>query len=112
MARYRPGDEVDLAVVGAGAGGSVLAQRLARRGWRIVLFDAGPLWDPDRDWVSDEAASHHLYWTENRIVGGSDPVALGSNKTGPGGGGSATHLGGNAPRLPPARFPARSPPGA
>src|SRR4051794_41798252 len=87
MARYRPGDEVDLAVVGAGAGGSVLAQRLARRGWRIVLFDAGPLWDPDRDWVSDEAGSHHLYWTEPRIIGGDDPGALGAHNSGPRGGG-------------------------
>ena len=32
MRRYRDDDEVDLVVVGAGAGGSVLAQRLARRG--------------------------------------------------------------------------------
>src|SRR4051794_5664052 len=108
MARYRPGDEVDLAVVGAGAGGSVLAQRLARRGWRIVLFDAGPLWDPDRDWVSDEAASHHLYWTENRIVGGSDPVALGSDTSGRGVGGSMIHLAGYAPRFHPSDFRTRS----
>ena len=39
-------DEVDLAIVGCGAGGSVLAQRLARRGWRVVALDAGPFWDP------------------------------------------------------------------
>ena len=59
-------DEVDIAIVGCGAGGGVLAQRLARAGWSVVVFDAGPLWDPDRDWVSDEAGSHHLYWTEPR----------------------------------------------
>ena len=40
-------DEVDLAVVGCGAGGSTLLQRLARRGWRVVALDAGPFWDPD-----------------------------------------------------------------
>jgi pyruvate dehydrogenase (quinone) len=33
-------------------------------------FEAGPFWDPDRDWVSDEAGSHDLYWTEERIIGG------------------------------------------
>src|SRR5439155_16663610 len=70
MRRHRDVDEVDLAIVGAGAGGSVLAQRLARRGWRIVVLESGPLWDPDRDWVSDEAGQHKLYWTEERIIGG------------------------------------------
>ena len=64
------GDEVDLCIVGAGAGGSVLAQRLARRGWRIVILEAGPFWHPDEDWVSDEAGSHELYWTQQRVIGG------------------------------------------
>ena len=32
MARYDDSDEVDICIVGAGAGGSVLAQRLARAG--------------------------------------------------------------------------------
>ncbi|MBV9953417.1 MAG: NAD(P)-binding protein, partial [Acidimicrobiia bacterium] len=52
MVRYDDGDEVDLVIVGAGAGGSVLAQRLARAGWRIVILEAGPFWHPDEDWVS------------------------------------------------------------
>ena len=53
MRRYDEDDEVDLVVVGAGAGG-VLTQRLARAGWSVVCLDAGPFWDPDADWVSDE----------------------------------------------------------
>ena len=65
MRRYADDDEVDLVIVGAGAGGSVLAQRLARRGWRIVILEAGPFWHPDEDWVSDEAGSHQLYWTSS-----------------------------------------------
>jgi NAD(P)-dependent dehydrogenase (short-subunit alcohol dehydrogenase family) len=40
MRRYAETDEVDLVIVGAGAGGSVLAQRLARRGWRVVIIEA------------------------------------------------------------------------
>src|SRR5438105_8197760 len=44
MRRYADGDEVDLVVVGAGAGGSVLTQRLARAGWRVVWLDARPFW--------------------------------------------------------------------
>ena len=74
MRRFRTSEPVDLVIVGAGAGGTVLAQRLARAGWRIVMLEAGPFWDPDQDWVSDEAGSWHLYWTQTRIIGGEDPV--------------------------------------
>ncbi len=63
MRRFDDKDEVDIVIVGCGAGGGVLAQRLARAGWSAVAMDAGPFWDPDRDWVSDEKGSHHLYWT-------------------------------------------------
>lgn len=104
MARYDPSFEVDLVIVGAGAGGGTLAQRLARRGWKIVLLDAGPFWDPDEDWVSDEAGSHGLYWTEERIIGGSDPVELGKNNSGRGVGGSMIHYAGYCPRFHPSDF--------
>jgi len=104
MQRYRDEDEVDLCIVGAGAGGSVLAQRLARHGWRIVILEAGPFWDPDADWVSDEAGSHDLYWTEPRVIGGSDPVELGKNNCGRGVGGSMVHYAGYAPRFHPSDF--------
>lgn len=50
-------DEVDLVVVGCGAGGGVLIQRLARAGWKVVELDAGSFWDPDADWASDEVGS-------------------------------------------------------
>jgi choline dehydrogenase-like flavoprotein len=108
MRRYDPDDEVDLVVVGAGAGGAVLTQRLARAGWRVVCFDAGPFWDPDRDWVSDERGSHGLYWTEPRQIGGADPVPLGSNNSGRGVGGSMVHCAGYTPRFHPSDFHTRS----
>ena len=104
MRRYDESDEVDLVVVGAGAGGSVLAQRLARRGWRIVVIEAGPFWHPDDDWVSDEAGSHGLYWTQKRIIGGSDPIELGKNNSGRGVGGSMVHYAGYTPRFHPSDF--------
>src|SRR3569623_227527 len=78
MRRYDDTDEVDVAVVGCGAGGSMLLQRLARAGFKVVGFDAGPFWDPDHDWVSDEAGSHPLYWTAPRVIDGDAPVQLGS----------------------------------
>ena len=90
--------------MGCGAGGSTLMQRLARRGWRVVGLDAGPFWDPDADWVSDEAGSHHLYWTEPRVIDGADPVPLGSNNSGRGVGGSMVHYAGYTPRLHPSDF--------
>jgi choline dehydrogenase-like flavoprotein len=104
MRRFDDTDEVDLAVVGCGAGGSVLTQRLARSGWRVVALDAGPFWDPDRDWVSDEAGSHRLYWTEPRVIDGTDPVPLGSNNSGRGVGGSMVHYAGYTPRFHPSDF--------
>ncbi len=84
MRRYDENDEVDVVVVGCGAGGATFIQRLARAGASIVGLDAGPFWDPDADWVSDEWGSHRLYWTEPRVISGADPVPLGSNNSGPG----------------------------
>ncbi len=104
MRRFDDTDEVDLVVVGCGAGGSTMIQRLARAGWKVVALDAGPFWDPGADWVSDEAGSHHLYWTEPRVISGSDPVPLGSNNSGRGVGGSMVHYAGYTPRFHPSDF--------
>ncbi len=108
MARYDDDYAVDLAIVGAGAGGGTLAQRLARRGWKVVVLEVGPFWDPDEDWVSDEAGSHGLYWTDRRIVGGEDPVELGKNNSGRGVGGSMVHYAGYCPRFHPSDFEVRT----
>jgi choline dehydrogenase-like flavoprotein len=104
MRRFADEDEIDLVIVGCGAGGSVLLQRLARAGWRVAALDAGPFWDPDTDWVSDEAGSHHLYWTDPRVIAGSDPVPMGSNNSGRGVGGSMVHYAGYTPRFHPSDF--------
>ncbi len=104
MRHYDENDEVDVVVVGCGAGGATLIQRLARAGVSIVGLDAGPFWDPDADWVSDEWGSHRLYWTEPRVISGSDPVPLGSNNSGRGVGGSMIHYAGYAPRFHPSDF--------
>jgi choline dehydrogenase-like flavoprotein len=104
MARYPETAAVDLVVVGAGAGGTVLAQRLARKGWKIVVLEKGPFWDPDRDWVSDEKGAGPIYWTDNRIIGGTDPIEMGKNNSGVGVGGSMTHFAGYVPRFHPSDF--------
>jgi choline dehydrogenase-like flavoprotein len=40
MREYRPSQEVDFCIIGTGAGGGVLAQRLARFGFSVVVLEA------------------------------------------------------------------------
>ncbi len=72
------------------------------------MLEAGPFWDPDADWVSDEAGSHKLYWTDERVTGGQDPVQLGKNNSGHGVGGSMIHYAGYCPRFHPSDFEVRT----
>ena len=104
MRRYAENDAVDYVVVGVGSAGGVLVQRLARAGFRVVGLEAGPFWDTERDWVSDEAGSHQLYWEDQRVTGGSDPLALGANNSGKGVGGGSVHWASFTPRLHPSDF--------
>ena len=104
MRRYSPSEEVDVCVVGVGSAGGVLMQRLARAGFRVVGIEAGPFWDTERDWVSDEAGSHQLYWNELRITGGENPIALGANNSGRGVGGGSVHWAAFTPRFHPSDF--------
>jgi choline dehydrogenase-like flavoprotein len=104
MRKYENKEEVDALIIGCGAGGATMLQRLSRAGWKVIGFDAGPFWNPETDWVSDEAGSHNLYWTETRVIGGSDPVPLGSNNSGRGVGGSMVHYAGYVPRFHPSDF--------
>ncbi|HWT32309.1 MAG TPA: GMC family oxidoreductase [Microbacterium sp.] len=108
MRRYSDSDELDAVIVGAGAGGATMLQRLARHGWRVAALEAGPFWDPEADWVSDEAGAHDLYWTQPREIGGDDPVPLGSNNCGRGVGGSMVHFAGYVPRFHPSDFRTQS----
>ena len=101
-------DEVDFCIVGAGAAGGVLGARLAEAGFSVVLLDAGPHWDPTRDFVSDEVGSRHLFWTDERITGGHDAVELGSNNSGRGVGGSTVHYSMIAMRAHPEDFRRRT----
>jgi len=104
MHRFAPNEEVDICIVGVGSAGGVLLQRLARAGFRVAGFEAGPFWDTERDWVSDEAGSHKLYWNDLRITGGEDPIALGANNSGKGVGGGSVHWAGFTPRFHPSDF--------
>ena len=101
-------EEVDFCIVGCGASGGVLGAKLAEAGFSVVMLDAGPHWDPTRDFVSDELGSYRLFWTDERITGGNDPVELGSNNSGRGVGGSTVHYSMIAMRAHPADFRRRT----
>jgi choline dehydrogenase-like flavoprotein len=102
--QFREGEIVDFAIVGVGSAGGVLLQRLARAGFKVLGFEAGPFWDTERQWVSDENGSHQLYWNDLRITGGTDPLALGSNNSGRGVGGGSVHWASFVPRFHPSDF--------
>lgn len=104
MNRFGPGEEIDYVIVGVGAAGGVLLQRLARAGFKVIGLEAGPFWDTERDWVSDEAGSRQLYWQDLRISGGKNPLALGENNSGKGVGGGTVHWAAFTPRFHPSDF--------
>src|SRR5665213_1704249 len=104
MRRFKELDEVDYVIVGVGSAGGVLLQRLARAGFNVVGLEAGPFWDTEKDWVSDEKGSHELYWNDLRITGGTHPLALGENNSGKGVGGGSVHWAAFTPRFHPSDF--------
>lgn len=85
-------EECDVCIVGAGAAGGVLAHELAKAGLRVVVIEAGPFWDPQSDFASDELSMRRLAWQETRLVTGKDPLRLGHNNSGRGVGGGTVHF--------------------
>lgn len=101
-------EEVDVVIVGAGAAGGVLAKELGEAGMSVVLLDAGPMRDPQKDFASDELAMRSLGWQDTRIVDGHDPLTMGHNNSGRGIGGGTLHFTGVFLRFHDADFKARS----
>ncbi|MEX3811701.1 GMC family oxidoreductase [Paraburkholderia sp. BR13439] len=108
MRTYSDGEEVDFAIVGTGAGGGTLACRLAEKGFRVVAFDAGAWWRPLEEFASDEAHQEKLFWTDERICDGDNPLKLGHNNSGKAVGGSTVHFAMVSLRFRPEWFKSRS----
>jgi choline dehydrogenase-like flavoprotein len=108
MREYSLDEPVDFAIVGTGAGGGTLACRLAEHGFSVVAFDAGPYWRPLEDFASDEHHQEKLYWTDERIVAGENPLQLGANNSGKSVGGSTVHFAMVSLRFRPEWFKSRS----
>jgi choline dehydrogenase-like flavoprotein len=108
MREYSEDDPVDFVIVGTGAGGGTLACKLAEYGFSVVALDAGPYWRPLEDFASDEFHQSKLYWTDERIVDGANPLQLGSNNSGKSVGGSTVHFAMVSLRFRPEWFKART----
>jgi len=108
MREYRDDEAVDFVIVGTGAGGGTLACKLAEHGFSVVALDAGPYWRPLEDFASDEAHQAKLYWSDERIVDGDNPLQLGSNNSGRSVGGSTVHFAMVSLRFRPEWFKART----
>lgn len=108
MREYPQAEPVDFLIVGAGAGGATLACKLSESGFSVVVLEAGPFWRPLEDFASDELEQQKLYWTDERIIGGADPIALGGNNSGRGVGGTTVHFSMISLRFRPEWFRSRS----
>ena len=104
MRRYALGDPVDALIVGTGAGGAPLMARLARAGLSVVALEAGPLFEPAKDFATDELAQQILFWKDERLSAGTDALAFGANNSGIGVGGSTLHYTAYVPRAQPDDF--------
>lgn len=85
-------EEVDVVIVGAGAAGGVLAKELAQSGLSVVVIEAGPFRNPQKDFASDELSMKNLGWQDTRIVDGQNPLTMGHNNSGRGVGGGTVHF--------------------
>ena len=98
MTRHSTSDIVDAVVIGTGAGGAPIMARLAGAGMSVVALEAGKAWDPARDFATDEEAQGKLFWMDERLTAGADPLIFGSNNSGIGVGGSTVHYTAYFPR--------------
>jgi choline dehydrogenase-like flavoprotein len=108
MRQFSEDEEVDFAIVGTGAGGGTLACRLAEKGFSVVAFDAGGFYRPLEDFASDESEQTKLFWTDERIIDGENPLQMGSNNSGQAVGGSMVHFAMVSLRFRPEHFKSRS----
>lgn len=101
MRKYSHDELVDALIIGTGSGGAPLMARLASAGLRVVALEAGKHWNPARDFATDEKEQNKLFWMDERISAGSDPIHFGSNNSGIGVGGSTLHYTAYTPRPQP-----------
>ena len=102
--RYALKDIVDAVVIGTGAGGAPLFSRLASAGLKVVALEAGCHWNPSENFATDEQEQNKLFWMDERLSGGGNPIGFGKNNSGIGVGGSTLHYTAYTPRAQPDDF--------
>ncbi|MES2459068.1 MAG: GMC family oxidoreductase [Armatimonadota bacterium] len=96
---------VQAVVIGTGAGGAPILARLAQAGFSVVALEAGRFWEPVRDFATDERAqAEKIFWMDERLSAGKDPIGFGNNNSGTGVGGSTLHFTAYTPRPHPDDF--------
>ncbi len=108
MQQFNDNDVVDFVVVGTGAGGGPVIAGLAEAGFSVVGFDAGAYFRPLEDFASDETEQNKLYWTDERVVDGANPMVMGGKNSGKAVGGSTVHFAMVSLRFRPDWFKSRS----
>ena len=108
MRQFADAEEVDFVVIGTGAGGGPMIAGLAAQGFNVVGLDAGPYFRPLEDFASDESEQEKLYWNDDRISQGANPLVMGGKNSGKAVGGSTVHFAMVSLRFRPEWFKARS----
>src|SRR5450631_914008 len=112
MSKFQQSDADVVVVIGSGAGGGTMAHELARRGLKVVMFEAGRRETPASFSQNPGEAFGQLTWLEPRSQSGTwDPVK--TSPTLPAWhcrtvGGTTVHWTGATPRLQPYEIRARS----
>src|SRR4051794_41864341 len=84
MRRFADTDELDLVIVGCGAGGAVLLQRLGPGRWGGAGPGAGPVLGPPTGRGRGEGRAPPPDWGQARGGRGARPRAAGADKSRPG----------------------------
>ena len=97
---------VDAVIVGAGAAGSLFAERFAAAGRSVLVLEAGPAWKLD-DLVSSQLWARRLKWGGAPVLPGGSHSFGYTMSAGWGFGGAALHHYAGWPRLHPEDFETR-----
>lgn len=101
--------EVDVCVIGCGAGGSVVAKELAESGFRVLVLEAGEWLSTEKDFRQDEVEMLGKFdWDDRRFLEGDEELQMGHLRDGRGVGGGTLHYGGVALRMWPEDFERKS----